>query len=207
MYVLQALRHPWLSELESESDTASSPSSGESEGDDARGSGAAGRAASPFLDSVVQRLQRFGTYGRLKQIALRRVANAAMTVAGDSAMLAEIRAAFEAMDTAGDGRVPYGAVVAFLADAGFDLSETETEVRTRERTQERLRDRRPRYGTVPHERTQERRRPSRVLPRPAAYGSDGRSKPFRRRHATGMRTLVSAGAAHLQNPMQSLRRM
>ena len=49
---------------------------------------------------IVQRLQRFGTYGRLKQIALRKVAH---NIAGDNAVLADIKAAFQKLDSLGTG--------------------------------------------------------------------------------------------------------
>jgi calcium-dependent protein kinase len=111
---VQALEHPWLATLDSECES----SFGDADSD----SGGA------LLDTVVQRLQRFGTYGRLKQVALRGVANVALTVAGNSDMLVEIRSAFAAMDKDGDGRVPYAAMVDYLKRGDFDLSDTETEV-------------------------------------------------------------------------------
>jgi calcium-dependent protein kinase len=47
----ELLRHPWLAQL-----------------DEGGGGGAGGGAAGlPLSDTLVQRLQRYGTYGRLKQ--------------------------------------------------------------------------------------------------------------------------------------------
>lgn len=52
----------------------------------------------------MQRLQRFGTYGRLKQVALRRVAH---TFAADSHLLTELRLLFDAIDTDGSGIITH----------------------------------------------------------------------------------------------------
>ena len=57
----------------------------------------------PLGGDIVQRLQRFGTYGRLKQIALRKVAH---NIAGDSAVLADIKGAFQKLDPQGTGWCP-----------------------------------------------------------------------------------------------------
>ena len=57
----------------------------------------------PLGGDIVQRLQRFGTYGRLKQIALRKVAH---NIAGDSAVLADIKAAFQKLDPQSTGQSP-----------------------------------------------------------------------------------------------------
>ncbi len=50
----------------------------------------------PLGSDVVQRLQRFGTYGRLKQIALRKVAH---NIAKDDVLVSDLRAAFQQLDT------------------------------------------------------------------------------------------------------------
>ena len=109
----QALTHPWFACLGSEAGpdagAASLPPLVPATADAAAAlslTPAAGPGG-PLCDSVVQRLQRFGTYGRLKRIALRGIASVAMTVAGDSDALRELEAAFWEMDVAGDGRVPY----------------------------------------------------------------------------------------------------
>ena len=108
----EALAHPWFARL-----------------DDTSGAPAAAAAEPPLLDTVVQRLQRFGTYGRLKQVALRQIANVALTVAGSSDMVAEIKAVFADLDPAGRGKVPYSALVTLLQRRHFELSDTEVEVR------------------------------------------------------------------------------
>ena len=136
----EALAHPWFAQLEEGGALSGNASNGNgasgsdgangANGSNGTGTGAPGGAprAGPLLDSVVQRLQRFGTYGRLKQVALRQIASAWLPLAGDQEMVAEIRATFEAMDAEGNGKVPYSAVVAMLKRGDFDISETETEV-------------------------------------------------------------------------------
>lgn len=61
-------------------------------------------------------------------MALRGIANVALTVAGDTETLREIEATFRALDDDGDGRVPYAAMVQYLKHGGFELSDTEMEV-------------------------------------------------------------------------------
>ena len=129
----EALAHPWFAQLEEgalSGNTSNGNGANGANGSKGTGKGAPGGTprAGPLLDSVVQRLQRFGTYGRLKQVALRQIASAWLPLAGDQEMVAEIRATFEAMDAEGNGKVPYSAVVAMLKRGDFDISETETEV-------------------------------------------------------------------------------
>jgi calcium-dependent protein kinase len=112
---VEALEHPWFASLDAQLPRESN----------GKGSSGAGR---PLSDTVVQRLQRFGTYGRLKQVALREIANVALTVAGDSKMVAEIQRVFRSMDLDGNGCVPYSAMVQLFKTGGFDLSDTEIEV-------------------------------------------------------------------------------
>ena len=56
----------------------------------------------PLGSDIVQRLQRFGTYGRLKQVALRKLAH---NIAGDNEVLADIKAAFQKLDSQGTGQL------------------------------------------------------------------------------------------------------
>jgi calcium-dependent protein kinase len=107
----EALAHPWFNQL----DTEPMQNGG-------------GRGRGPLLDTVVQRLQRFGTYGRLKQAALVEIAAASLPIAGDTDMVREIKETFAELDADGDGRVPYAAMVDLLKRGDFDLSETEIEV-------------------------------------------------------------------------------
>ena len=76
----------------------------------------------PLGTDVVQRLQRFGTYGRLKQIALRKLAH---NVAAESSLVADLQTAFQALDTYNTGRVAYDDAVQALRNGGFNLSGTE----------------------------------------------------------------------------------
>ncbi|KAL3131234.1 hypothetical protein ABBQ38_000531 [Trebouxia sp. C0009 RCD-2024] len=76
----------------------------------------------PLGGDIVQRLQRFGTYGRLKQIALRKVAH---NIAGDSAVLADIKAAFQKLDSHGTGSIKYEDAQHALEQGGFNLSRPE----------------------------------------------------------------------------------
>jgi len=142
---VELLRHPWLARAgEDEED-------GEDEG---RGGGERGGqpapAPPPLEASLVQRLQRYGAYGRVRQLALRRVAHLALLEyeeeeeredgaggggggqggagagAGGRAgggVLGRVIKAFAALPRGADGRVPYDAVADALAR--YDLSDTE----------------------------------------------------------------------------------
>lgn len=76
----------------------------------------------PLGGDIVQRLQRFGTYGRLKQIALRKVAH---NIDSDSALVSELRAAFRQIDTHGTGTIKYKDAQKALEQGGFNLSRPE----------------------------------------------------------------------------------
>ncbi|KAG2500226.1 hypothetical protein HYH03_001804 [Edaphochlamys debaryana] len=137
----RALLHPWLRQYDPSYSSLLSTASFDSAGyDSASGGGggagngggwrpdaAGGAAASgsgrPLSDSLVQRLQRFGTYGRLKQLALRAVA--AMLATSESERVSLLGLAFRQLDPEGRGRVPYDAVVRLLTNGDWDLSTTE----------------------------------------------------------------------------------
>ncbi|GLI63029.1 hypothetical protein VaNZ11_005889, partial [Volvox africanus] len=104
----EALNHPWLQQY----DPAAAAASGDGSS-----------STRPLNDSLVQRLQRFGTYGRLKQLALRAVASFMAT--SDQARVASLESAFRQLDPAGAGRVPYEAVASMLTGGDWDLSPTE----------------------------------------------------------------------------------
>jgi calcium-dependent protein kinase len=118
----EALRHPWFVEL----DRCSIAGGKGGNGSNGRGRGGACHPA--ILDTVVQRLQRFGTYGRLKQVALRGIASAAFRTTRDVEMFKEIEASFRMLDRDGNGRVPVEAMGEYLENGGFDLSAEEIEV-------------------------------------------------------------------------------
>jgi len=97
-----ALMHPWLQESES-----------------------AGAAAdAPFSDSIVQRLQRFGTYGRLKQVALRTMVT---NLALDGELMSGLQVMLRELDWCQSGRVFYSDLRAALESDRFNLSPTELE--------------------------------------------------------------------------------
>eukprot|EP00798_Chlamydomonas_sp_ICE-L_P028059 gene28059-31161_t len=72
--------------------------------------------------SMVQRLQRYGTYGKLKKLALCKVAT--LVNQKDESVCA-IREAFEELDPTSTGHVPYTTVVEVLNSGTFDLSRVE----------------------------------------------------------------------------------
>ena len=77
----------------------------------------------PLGVDIVRRLQRFGTYGRLKQIALRKVAH---NIASDSALVCDLKAAFQQLDPQGTGQ-PLTAWLTckqLASSNGFTLVET-----------------------------------------------------------------------------------
>lgn len=64
----EALQHPWLAQADAAVASAVAASAGP---EAQQGQGQAAVSPRPLSDSLVQRLQRYGTYGRLKQLALR----------------------------------------------------------------------------------------------------------------------------------------
>ncbi|KAG2438581.1 hypothetical protein HXX76_005131 [Chlamydomonas incerta] len=134
----EALQHPWLRQFDATASAASAASSMASvDGGNgaaasaapgngtaaSRSGGGAGGSGRPLSDSLVQRLQRFGTYGRLKQLALRAVVSFMATA--ETERIASLAAAFRSLDPAGRGVVPYDAVGALLNNGDWDLSRTE----------------------------------------------------------------------------------
>ncbi|KAL4433462.1 hypothetical protein ABPG77_010315 [Micractinium sp. CCAP 211/92] len=95
----QLLEHPWLQEDLEVSDV-------------------------PFSDTIVQRLQRFGLYGRFRQVAMRALIH---NMARDSEQLSDMRAAFQQLDTDSDGRVTYSELKQALQNGHFSLSAQEVE--------------------------------------------------------------------------------
>ena len=127
----ELLRHPWLASLDgsgndgSGSSNSTAAAAGAAAGGEAAAAAAAADAVEAALaDTIVQRLQRYGTYGRLKQVALREVAHLILADDGGAA-LEGLRAAFSKLDPQGTGRVPFDVAAAELRDGGYDLSEPE----------------------------------------------------------------------------------
>lgn len=84
-------------------------------------------------DTLVQRLQRYGTYGKLKQAALRAVAS---RIRSDSEFVQDLKGGFETLDPNKTGSIPYETVADMLSngacdDSGcrkiYDLSAVETQ--------------------------------------------------------------------------------
>ena len=59
----------------------------------------------PLSSTIVQRLQRFGTYGRLKQVALRTIAQ---RIGADHELVMGPRELFQSLDVDADGVVSVG---------------------------------------------------------------------------------------------------
>lgn len=79
-----------------------------------------------LLDTVVQRLQRYGTYGRLKQAALRKMAHVATQESGLSDALAKGMKDLGIQELS-DGRITDQALRKVLQGGKFNLSPEETE--------------------------------------------------------------------------------
>lgn len=78
----------------------------------------------PFSDTIVQRLQRFGLYGRFRQLALKALVR---NVADSKEQFSDMRAAFQALDMNSDGQVTYTELKDALQSGKFDLSGQEVE--------------------------------------------------------------------------------
>lgn len=73
-------------------------------------------------DTLVQRLQRFGTYGRLKRAALRAMAP---FIAEDDQIVAHLRGMFASLDRDKKGTVSYEDLVEALQQGKYDLADVE----------------------------------------------------------------------------------
>jgi len=80
-----------------------------------------------FDATVVQRLQRFGTYGRLKQAALKRIAQLAQVKGTYRLPDNEMQRVFFELDSNGKGSVCHEELRSALFDERFDLSDDEAE--------------------------------------------------------------------------------
>jgi calcium-dependent protein kinase len=134
----EALASPWLKNSKSTGSRSGAESGGSGSESDAGGN----KNSSGVLlgDTIVQRLQRYGTYGRLKQAALRKVAHAALEQAGSAnrsttttttttstELPAALQAAFSCLDTQKSGRVPRAALREELCSGRFNLSNGEAD--------------------------------------------------------------------------------
>jgi calcium-dependent protein kinase len=133
----EALASPWLKKRSSSKGNSSSSGGSGSESDN--GSNGVGKNGSGVLlgDTIVQRLQRYGTYGRLKQAALRKIAQAArelaLTASSPNGSLkttelpTALQAAFSRLDIEKNGRVPRAALRDELCSGRFNLSDAEAD--------------------------------------------------------------------------------
>lgn len=100
----QALQHPWLSQQHHEDYSSSSSSSGNGDGEGSGNGSGSGSRRQLLSDTLVQRLQRFGTYGKLKKVALKEVASRA---ASDLDVVQQLKAALQTFNapaaTSADG--------------------------------------------------------------------------------------------------------
>jgi calcium-dependent protein kinase len=147
----EALASPWLTKRKKSGGSSgigsgleSGSSGSESDGGSSRnGSGRATlgskRSSGVLLgDTIVQRLQRYGMYGRLKQAALRKIAHAARELASNSSssfhsastnteLPAALQAAFSRLEVEKNGRVPRAALRDELCSGRFNLSDEEAD--------------------------------------------------------------------------------
>jgi calcium-dependent protein kinase len=132
----EALAHPWFKKFElrtvteggraGDGDSATSPSSDSSSAAAAASSTSTSTSSSaaspnPLSDTLVQRIQRYGTFGRLKQVFLRAVAG---TVAGQISQVKQLSELFARADLDGDKRLDYHEFTS-IVEENFALSETE----------------------------------------------------------------------------------
>jgi len=98
----EALRHPWVKE--------------------------GGTAESMFLEgSVVQRLQRFATYGDLKQLILMKVSEEILVPDSKMALIEELKDLFELLDTDNSGSISTDELADGLRAQGYFLSNDEAQ--------------------------------------------------------------------------------
>ncbi|KAK9813078.1 hypothetical protein WJX72_008502 [[Myrmecia] bisecta] len=76
----------------------------------------------PFEDTIVQRLQQFGMYGKVKQAALKQLV---ASLPSDSEVVQQFRDVFESGEQASQGSVSYNSLLQVLLGKGFCLTETE----------------------------------------------------------------------------------
>ena len=104
---VDALNHPWLLEADE--------LAGESKG--------AGQDR-PLQRSIIQRLQRFGTYSFLKQVVLSKIAGEANKI---SEMSPQIFDFFNSLDKDQSGTISYDELRQGLSKAGYQLADSEGE--------------------------------------------------------------------------------
>ncbi len=128
----EALASPWLKKRGSSSISGSGSSNNNNNSSGSESDGGTVKTGSGVLlgDTIVQRLQRYGTYGRLKQAALRKIAHAAReagSTTSSSELPAALHAAFSGLDRERSGRVSRAALRDELCSGRFNLSDGEAD--------------------------------------------------------------------------------
>jgi len=90
----EALEHPWIKELDDHPDI-------------------------PLCGTVVQRLQRFATCGRLKQLVLRSVAAEVISSPSLTESLEELKTIFNSIDSDGSGQIDFDELTTGLVGQGY----------------------------------------------------------------------------------------
>lgn len=80
--------------------------------------------AQPFDTTIVQRLQNFGTFSRVKKVALRAIVG---SIAHDDSLVSEVREAFEELEHGHAGSVKNSILLQGLKDRGYTLQDNEAE--------------------------------------------------------------------------------
>ena len=104
---VDALNHPWL--LEADELAGQSKGAGQDR---------------PLQRSIIQRLQRFGTYSFLKQVVLSKIAGEANKI---SEMSPQIFDFFNSLDKDQSGTISYDELRQGLSKAGYQLADSEGE--------------------------------------------------------------------------------
>lgn len=78
----------------------------------------------PFDATIVQRLQKFGTFSNIKKVALRAIV---ASIAHDDRLLKDVRQAFEELEHGRGGSVPNATILQGLRDRGYTLEGNEAE--------------------------------------------------------------------------------
>jgi len=137
----EALASPWLRKRKSggSSRGIGSGFGSVSSGSDSDNVGLQNGSGVLLGDTIVQRLQRYGMYGRLKQAALRKIAHAARELASSSSSTsflgartntevpAALQAAFSRVDVEKNGLVPRAALRDELCSGRFNLTDEEAD--------------------------------------------------------------------------------
>jgi len=97
---LQALQHPWIKELDDHPEI-------------------------PLAGSVLQRIQRFATYGRMKQMVLLKVSQE--IIDRGSTSLTELKTVFDTIDLDGSGALSFQELSVGLREQGYIVTDDEVQ--------------------------------------------------------------------------------